>query len=108
MSSAWTMGRSPRPKLWINGLTRTVKVGFHTAGKACRQCVIESFNASFRKECLNAHWLNSLDEAKQVIEAWRIEYNATRPHSSLGNLALEELVEKHEMERVIEARILTR
>jgi len=28
----------------------------------------------------------SLENAKEKIEAWRIEYNEFRPHSSLGNL----------------------
>ena len=38
----------------------------------------------FRDECLNLHWFLSLTEARQVIEAWRVEYNTERPHSSLG------------------------
>ena len=31
---------------------------------------IESFNGSFRDECLNAHWFLSLDEAREKIEHW--------------------------------------
>ena len=42
-----------------------------------------------------------------MIEGWRIEYNAVRPHSSLGNLTPGEYVEKHEMEGSSEAPILT-
>jgi hypothetical protein len=29
---------------------------------------------------------SSLAEARRLIEAWRIDYNAERPHSSLGYL----------------------
>ena len=47
---------------------------------------IESFNGSFRDECLNAHWFLSLDDAREKIAQWREEYNDFRPHSSLGGL----------------------
>jgi len=48
---------------------------------------IESFNGKLRDECLNMHWFESLAEARNVIERWRIEYNEMRPHSSSGNRA---------------------
>ncbi len=41
-------------------------------------------NGTFRNECLNEHWFISLQEAKELIEAWRVDYNTERPHSSLG------------------------
>jgi len=44
----------------------------------------ESFNDKLRGECLNMEVFYSLPEAKIVVEAWRQEYNAERPHSSLG------------------------
>ncbi len=47
---------------------------------------METFNGSFRDECLNVHWSESLEHAKQVIEAWRQDYNESRPHMALGNL----------------------
>ena len=31
------------------------------------------------------HWFVTLAIASRIIDAWRIEYNAERPHSSLGN-----------------------
>ena len=40
-----------------------------------------------RDECLNVHQFTSLDHAKAVIEAWRIDYNDHRPHSALVHLA---------------------
>jgi putative transposase len=45
---------------------------------------VESFNGTLRAECLDAHWFNSLGHACHVIEAWRSEYNASRPHGALG------------------------
>jgi putative transposase len=85
-----------------------VKLDFTRPGKPVDNAFIESFNASLRKECLNAHWFNSLDEAKGRIEQWRIEYNSVRPHSALGNLAPRDFVEKHQLEETPEPRILTR
>jgi putative transposase len=46
---------------------------------------IESFHDKFRDELLNREIFGSLLEAKIVIGQWREEYNAERPHSSLGN-----------------------
>src|SRR6266404_9973550 len=53
---------------------------------------MESFNGKLRDECLNEHVFSSLAEARRLIEAWRIDYNAERPHSSLGYLTPNEYV----------------
>ena len=45
---------------------------------------VESFNGRLRDECLNAHWFLSLADARTKIEAWRRDYNESRPHTSLG------------------------
>lgn len=47
---------------------------------------IESFNGKLREECLNRYAFANVREARQIIEAWRVEYNTYRPHSSLGYL----------------------
>lgn len=47
---------------------------------------IESFNGTLRSDCLNRWVFTSGQEAQQVIEDWRLEYNQRRPHSSLGYL----------------------
>ena len=44
----------------------------------------ESFNGKLRDECLNTELFYTLREAQIIIEDWRREYNAIRPHSSLG------------------------
>lgn len=66
-----------------NGVT----LDFSRPGKPTDNAVIEAFNARVRAECLNVHWFESLEEARETIEAWRIDYNDNRPHSALGNLA---------------------
>jgi putative transposase len=61
-----------------------VTMDFSRPGKPTDNAFIESFNGRLRQECLNAHWFLSLDDAKSKIEAWRREYNESRPHSSLN------------------------
>jgi putative transposase len=41
-------------------------------------------NGRLREECLNAHWFLSVADARGKIEAWRRDYNESRPHTSLG------------------------
>ncbi len=53
---------------------------------------IESFNGRLRDECLNVHQFASLDDARRIIEQWRLDYNRDRPHSSLGHLTPNEFV----------------
>lgn len=84
-----------------------VKLDFISPGRPTENCFIESFNASLRKECLNAHWFMSLEEARQKIEDWRKEYNEQRPHSSLGYLPPMEYAENHETREASEAGNLT-
>lgn len=71
-----------------------VALDFSRPGKPVDNAFIESFNGSFRDECLNVHWFLSLTDAQEKIEAWRIDYNERRPHSSLGNLTPKEFIEK--------------
>jgi putative transposase len=51
---------------------------------------IESFHGRFREECLNEHWFLTLDDARETIEFWRIDYNRVRPYKSLGYRTPEE------------------
>jgi putative transposase len=55
-------------------------------GKPVQNAFIESFNSRLRDECLNEHLFGSLAQAREIIEAWRDDYNCVRPHSSLGAL----------------------
>lgn len=55
-------------------------------GKPTQNAFIESFNGTFRDDCLNQHWFSSLPEARLLIEHWRNQYNQLRPHSSIGRI----------------------
>ena len=71
---------------------RGVKLDFTHPGKPTENGHIESFNGRLRDECLNVTQFLSLEDAREQIEHWRIDYNAHRPHSSLGNLTPDEFV----------------
>jgi putative transposase len=60
-----------------------VRLFFIDPGKPMQNGSIESFNGRFREECLDSSWFTSLPEARRVIEAWRLDYNEHRPHTSL-------------------------
>ncbi len=62
------------------------RIDFSRPGKPTDNAFIETFNGSLRDECLNVHWVESLAEARRLIEAWRVEYNESRPHMALGNI----------------------
>jgi putative transposase len=61
-----------------------VQLEFSRPGKPTDNAFVESFNGRFRDECLNQHWFASLEEVRQTVEAWRIDYNTERPHRALG------------------------
>ena len=63
-----------------------VTMDYSRPGKPTDNPFIESFNGSFRDECLNTHWFLSLDDARQKIESWRVDYNHFRTHSSIGDV----------------------
>jgi putative transposase len=69
--------------LWAyaNGVT----LDFSRPGKPTDNAYVESFNATVRLECLGRHWFLDLDDARQKVEEWRIEYNEVRPHSAIGD-----------------------
>ena len=69
-----------------------VTLDFSRPGKPTDNPCIESFNGSFRDECLNVQWFRSRTDAQEKIEQWRQEYNGFRPHSSLLNLTPDEVV----------------
>ena len=66
-----------------NGVT----LDFSRPGKPTDNAFVESFNGRLRDECLNAHWFLSIADARAKIEAWRRDYNESRPHTSLGGAA---------------------
>jgi putative transposase len=73
------------PALWahLNGVAPDLS----RPGKPTDNGFIGSFNGRSPEECLSQHYFTSLEDAREAVEAWRIEYNERRPRSSLGNLA---------------------
>jgi putative transposase len=73
-----------------------VRLHFIDLGKPTQNAFIESFNGRFRDECLNENWFLDIRDARRIIEAWRIDYNSSRPHSALGYATPEEFAASHQ------------
>lgn len=69
-----------------------VRLVFIDPGKPTQNGHIESFNGKVRDEFLNEHWFASIAEANVLGEAFRVDYNTTRPHSALNYRTPEEFV----------------
>jgi putative transposase len=46
---------------------------------------------------VNVHQFTSINDAKAKIEAWRVDYNQRRPHSSLGHLTPNEFAQQRQL-----------
>ena len=68
-------------------------------GKPMQNGFVESFNGSFRDECLNETLFSSMAQARAQIATWKEDYNRNRPHSSLGNITPNEFAMKITMEK---------
>jgi putative transposase len=79
------------------------KIDFSRPGKPTDNSFIESFNGTFRAECLKTHWFADLKEAKQLIESWRQEYNESRPHRALAHGTPNEFASQIEASRDLPA-----
>ena len=62
-------------------ITGRLKLSRKTVAKYMK---VEDFNGSTPGKRAPASKLDTLDEAKVLVEAWRKVYNRIRPHSSLG------------------------
>ncbi len=71
-----------------------VKLDYSRPGTPTDNPHIESLNGSFRDECLNMNWFMSLEDARDMIERWRKDYNEFRPHSALTYLTPAEIAQK--------------
>jgi len=72
------------------------KVDWHyiAPGKPMQNGFVESFNGRMRDECLNGHLFDSLRHARNLVAAWRNDFNNHRPHSSLAGLTPAEYVNR--------------
>ena len=69
-------------KRWIAAVN--ARTAFIEPGSPWENGYIEGFNARLRDELLNGEIFYTLKEAQVLIESWRCQYNAVRPHSTLG------------------------
>jgi putative transposase len=78
-----------------------VKLDFIRPGKPIENAYIESFNGRLRQECLEENWFTSMEDAREKIEAWRVDYNEHRPHISLGNQTPREYEAQWKLSRTV-------
>ena len=67
-----------------------VTLEFIQPGKPIQNALIESYNGRMRDELLNTCWWRTVEEAREAITAYRIDYNQVRPHGSLDQRTPEE------------------
>jgi len=72
-----------------------VRLDYSRPGKPTDNAHVESFNGTFRDECLDTHWFDSLADAQAVVELWRMEYNESRPHRALGEVPPAQFARRH-------------
>ena len=63
-----------------------VKTLFIAKGSPWENGYVESFNSRFRDELLNRELFVGLEDARWIVDRWRLDYNHRRPHSALGYL----------------------
>ena len=78
----------------LSTLQPKIKTLYTTPASPWLNDFVESFQSHFRDECLNREQLWILPEARVVIEDFRQDYNAERPHSSLRYLSLQRFAAK--------------
>jgi len=55
-------------------------------GKPNQNAYIERFNRTLRDELLDAHLFMRLEDVREAVYWWQIEYNEQRPHDALGEI----------------------
>lgn len=63
-----------------------VELAFIEPGKPAQNAYIERFNRTYREAILDAYLFTTLQEVQAISQDWLEEYNAIRPHETLGNL----------------------
>ncbi len=63
-----------------------IQIEYSRPGKPTDNANIESFNGTFRTECLNSHYFESGRTARRIIQNWWEEYNQERPQKRLNGM----------------------
>ncbi|MCH2196678.1 MAG: transposase [Kordia sp.] len=53
---------------------------------------VERFNKTFREDVLDAYIFSNIEEASDIAEDFRKDYNEYHPHKSLGRKSLNEVL----------------
>ena len=70
---------------WLSG--NSVKTVYIKPGAPWENAYAESFISKLRDELLEREIFYTLEEARVMLERFRIDYNSVRPHSALGYLS---------------------
>ncbi len=73
---------SHRLDMWCK--EHKISLAFIQPGKPMQNGFVERCNGNIRKELLNAYVFNNLNDVREKAEEWRLDYNCSRPHQSLG------------------------
>lgn len=72
-----------------------VAIQYIQPGKPNQNAFIERFNGTLREEVLDQHLFARLEDVREAVHWWMIDYNETRPHDALGGLTPAEYRTKH-------------
>ncbi len=56
-------------------------------GKPNQNAYVERFNRTLRDELLDQHLFARLEDVREAVYWWMLEYNEDRPHTSLDDLS---------------------
>ena len=76
---------------WLSA--NQVKTVYIKPGAPWENAYAESFISRVRDELLEREIFYTLEEARVMLERFRIDYNSVRPHSALGYLSPLEAIE---------------
>ena len=66
--------------------SRGIALNYIQPGEPNQNAYIERFNRTLREELLDANLFMRLDDVREAVYWWQIEYNEQRPHDALGGI----------------------